>query len=130
MLKHVLILLIAPLISFGQNFSQGTPYVEDTAKAQGSASGSGSYQLGHRSALVRPKPRYDCSGEGIVVVKVFVDRTGVVKRAVGQGQPGSTTNDECLIRRAQEAALMTRWQGYPSGLELHVGTIRYSFIRT
>jgi len=112
----------------GGAYGQGSPYVEGTAKAQGSASGSGSYQLGNRSALERPKPRYDCSGEGIVVVKVYVDRSGVVKRADG-GQKGSTTNDECLIRRAEEAALMTRWQSDPSELELQVGTIRYSFQR-
>jgi hypothetical protein len=35
-----------------------------------------------------------------------------------------------LIRRAEEAALKTRWQGDASALELQVGTIRYNFQRT
>lgn len=93
-------------------------------------SGGGNYQLGTRSALERPKPRYNCDGEGIVVVKVYVDRNGVVKRADGQDQKGSTTTNECLIRRAEEAALKTKWNPDPNSLELQVGTIRYNFQRT
>jgi hypothetical protein len=108
---------------------QGSPNGSGTGNGTG-GSGGGNYQLGTRSALERPKPRYDCDGEGIVVVKVYVDRNGVVKRADGQGQKGSTTSEECLIRRAEEAALKTRWQGDPSALELQVGTIRYNFQRT
>ena len=108
---------------------QGSPNGSGDGNGTG-GSGGGNYQLGTRSALDRPKPRYDCDGEGIVVVKVYVDRNGVVKRADGQGQKGSTTSEECLIRRAEEAALKTRWQGDASALELQVGTIRYNFQRT
>ncbi|MBM3433715.1 MAG: hypothetical protein FJX93_03035 [Bacteroidetes bacterium] len=108
---------------------QGSPNGSGTGNGSGGA-GGGNYQLGTRSALERPKLRYDCDGEGVVVVKVYVDRNGVVKRADGQGQKGSTTSEECLIRRAEEAALKTRWQGDPSALELQVGTIRYNFQRT
>jgi hypothetical protein len=93
-------------------------------------SGGGNYQLGTRTVIDRPKPRYDCDGEGIVVVKIYVDRNGVVKSADGQGEKGSITANECLIRRAEEAALKTRWQRDPSAVELQVGTIRYNFIRT
>ena len=88
-----------------------------TGSGQGSTSGGGDQGAPNGS------------GEGIVVVKVYVDRNGTVTRADGQGQKGSTTSEECLIRRAQEAALKTRWQGDPSALELQVGSIRYSFQR-
>ena len=108
---------------------QGSPNGSGDGSGTGGSGNSGNYQLGTRSALERPKPRYDCEGEGIVVVKVYVDRSGTVTRADGQGQKGSTTSEECLIRRAQEAALKTRWQGDPSALELQVGSIRYSFQR-
>jgi hypothetical protein len=108
---------------------QGAPNGSGDGNGTGGSGNSGNYQLGTRSALERPKPRYDCEGEGIVVVKVYVDRSGTVTRADGQGQKGSTTSEECLIRRAQEAALKTRWQGDPSALELQVGSIRYSFQR-
>jgi outer membrane biosynthesis protein TonB len=108
---------------------QGAPNGSGNGSGTGGSGNSGNYQLGNRSALERPKPRYDCEGEGIVVVRVYVDRSGTVTRADGQGQKGSTTSEECLIRRAQEAALKTRWQGDPSALELQVGIIRYSFQR-
>lgn len=108
---------------------QGAPNGSGNGNGTGGSGNSGNYQLGNRSALERPKPRYDCEGEGIVVVRVYVDRSGTVTRADGQGQKGSTTSEECLIRRAQEAALKTRWQGDPSALELQVGIIRYSFQR-
>jgi outer membrane biosynthesis protein TonB len=108
---------------------QGSPNGSGTGNGSG-GSGGGNYKLGTRSALERPKPRYDCDGEGVVFVKVYVDRDGVVKRADGQGQMGSTTSEECLIRRAEEAALKTRWQGDPKALELQVGTIRYNFNKT
>jgi len=108
---------------------QGAPNGSGNGNGTGGSGNSGNYQLGNRSALERPKPRYDCEGEGIVVVRVYVDRSGTVTRADGQGQKGSTTSEECLIRRAQEAALKTRWQGDPSALELQVGSIRYSFQR-
>ena len=109
----------------------------DQGSANGSGDGNGTggtgnrgdYQLGNRSALERPKPRYDCEGDGVVVVKVYVDRSGVVRRVEG-GQKGSTTADACLIKRAEEAALKTRWQGDASALELQVGIIRYNFQRT
>jgi hypothetical protein len=65
----------------------------------------------------------------MVVVKVYVDRNGVVKRADGQNQIGSTTLSECLIRIAEEAALKTLWQADPQALELQIGTIRYNFQR-
>jgi outer membrane biosynthesis protein TonB len=108
---------------------QCAPNGSGNGNGTGGSGNSGNYQLGNRSALERPKPRYDCEGEGVVVVKVYVDRSGTVTRADGQGQKGSTTSEECLIRRAQEAALKTRWQGDPSALELQVGSIRYSFQR-
>ncbi len=90
----------------------------------------GTYGLGNRSAVFRPKPNYNCKGEGIVIVKVFVDRDGVVQKVEGHGQKGTTAIDDCLIRRAEEAALMTKWQPDPNALELQVGTIRYTFQRT
>lgn len=89
---------------------------------------SGDFQLGSRKALSRPSPLYNCEGDGVVVVKVYVDRGGVVRRVEG-GQKGSTTLDACLIKGAEEAALKTRWEGDPAATELQIGTIRYGFSR-
>ena len=107
---------------------KGAPNGSDGSGTDG-LDAKGNYQLGTRAALEQPKPRYDCEGEGIVVVKVYVDRSGRVTQADGHGQKNSTTSEECLIRRAQEAALKTRWQGDPSAKELQVGSILYRFGR-
>ncbi|MDG1252421.1 MAG: hypothetical protein P8N56_01970 [Schleiferiaceae bacterium] len=109
---------------------QGKP----TGDAQGNGLGnggrgnSGDYQLGSRRALERPKPIYDCEGDGVVVVKIWVNRNGVVQRVEG-GVSGSTTSQSCLITRAEEAARKTRWEGDPSATDLQVGTIKYRFTR-
>lgn len=118
------------LKGFGSDQSSTTGGSAQGFLNSGGGTGGGNYQLGNRSALERPKPRYNCDGEGIVVVKVYVDRNGLVKRADGRGQQGSTTDEDCLIRRAEEAALKTKWNPDPNALELQIGTIRYNFQRT
>ena len=63
--------------------------------ANGGGGGNGNYRLGNRKALDTPKPKYQCDDEGRVVVKIYVDRRGIVTRAtpgerVTNG-PGTTT---------------------------------------
>jgi hypothetical protein len=110
--------------------SESTSLLSDSVANKPDTSDLGPYGLGNRSAVFRAKPKYNCTGEGIVIVKVFVDRDGVVQKVEGHGQKGTTAIDDCLIRRAEEAALMTKWQPDPNALELQVGTIRYTFQRT
>ncbi len=113
--------------SGGADSGKGSP---NGSVAGTGGSGGGNYQLATRSVIERPKPRYNCDGEGIVVVKVYVDRNGVVKRADGQDQKSSTTTNDCLVRRAEEAALKTKWNPDPNSPELQVLTISYNFQRT
>lgn len=94
-------------------------YSEATSNSQDS------YQLGNRATTERPKPRYDCNGEGVVVVKVYVNRYGKTVRVEG-GQAGSTA-PQCLIDRAEVAAMKTKWEGDPGAPELQVGQITYRF---
>mgnify|MGYP003333967327 FL=1 len=109
---------------------QGKPTgdLQGNGLGNGGTGNSGDYQLGSRKALVRPKPLYDCEGEGVVVVRIWVDRAGVVQRVEG-GVSGSTTSQTCLVSRAEEAARKTRWEGDPAATDLQVGTIRYRFSR-
>ncbi|MFZ8963242.1 MAG: energy transducer TonB, partial [Schleiferiaceae bacterium] len=81
-----------------------------------------------RRALERPKPIYDCEGDGVVVVRIWVNRNGSVQRVEG-GIKGSTTSQSCLISRAEEAARKTKWEGDPSATDLQIGTITYRFSR-
>lgn len=95
---------------------------------------SGNYRLGNRAALSRPKPVYDCSDEGRVVVKVYVDRNGKVLRAepgaaIKDG-PSTNTTSSCLLDKAKDAALRTTWQGDQTAQEQQVGYIIYNFSKT
>jgi hypothetical protein len=40
---------------------------------------------------------------------------------------GTTNTASCLVSRAKEAALKTKWEGDPSAPEIQVGTITYHF---
>ena len=103
----------------------GDPNAPDHYGAQGSG-GDGDYQLGGRAPLSKPKPTYDCDEEGKVVVKIWVDRSGSVVRAQA-GERGSTTTASCLLRRAEEAARKTKFQGDPDAPDQQIGTIIYRF---
>ncbi len=89
---------------------------------------SGDYQLGNRAVLARPKPEYTCNEEGKVVVKIWVDRKGNVTRAE-PGDRGTTNAAQCLLSKAKEAALKTRWQGDINAPEQQIGRIIYRFQR-
>ena len=84
------------------------------------------YQLGSRKSISRPKQIYDCNGEGVVDVRIWVDKSGIVQNAKGEVS-GSTTSLSCLVRRAEEAAFKTRFEGDPMATDLQVGSIRYNF---
>jgi outer membrane biosynthesis protein TonB len=108
---------------------QGSPTGTPGGGSAGTGTGTqgmGDYRLGSRSANYRPKPTYDCEDEGRVVVKVSVDRSGnVISAEPGVG--GSTTSSTCLLERAKQAALKTKWQADPDALETQIGTIVYRF---
>jgi hypothetical protein len=94
----------------------------------GNISGGGdSYQLGLRKALVKTKPRYDCQESGKVAVAIKVDKTGRVVSAQAGGK-GTTNSAACLITKAEEAALKTKWEPDENAPELQIGTIIYNFV--
>jgi hypothetical protein len=43
------------------------------------------------------------------------------------GVNGSTTTASCLLERAKQAALKTKWQSDPDAMETQIGTIVYRF---
>ncbi len=103
----------------------------DSRTGTGGSGGSGNYRLGNRNALERPRPDYDCTDEGRVVVKVYVDRSGRVTRAIpGEAianGPATNTFSSCLFEEAKQTALRTKWQGDPNAPEEQVGYIIYNF---
>lgn len=91
----------------------------------GSGSG-GNYNLAGRKALSKPIEKPDCQEEGIVVVRIEVDKNGKVIKAT-PGVKGSTNTAACLLKPAKEAALKTTWNADDNAPTKQIGTIIYKF---
>ena len=95
----------------------------------GNGTGNGDnedYQLGNRKPLSRPKPDYICDEEGLVIVRIEVDVNGKVIKA-SPGVKGSTNTASCLLTKAQEAALKTKWAPDSNAPSKQFGIIKYRF---
>ncbi len=91
----------------------------------GSGTGDPNYMLGNRRAIRKPPPSYRCNEEGIVVVRITVDRAG---RVIGAVKARGTTASECLTKAAIEAAKKTLWEPAPGdGPKQQIGKIIYRF---
>ena len=91
----------------------------------GSGSG-GNYNLSGRKALSKPIKQPDCQEEGIVVVRIVVDKNGKVINAIA-GVKGSTNTASCLLKPAKQAALKTTWNADEKAPAKQTGTIIYKF---
>ncbi len=92
---------------------------------KGNGSG-GNYNLSGRKALSKPIEKPNCQEEGIVVVRIEVDKTGKVIRAIA-GVKGSTNTAPCLLKPAKAAALKTKWNADGKAPSKQKGTIIYKF---
>jgi len=92
----------------------------------GGGGSGGNYRLGNRKALSKPKPTYDCNEQGKVVVSISVDKNGRVISAK-PGIRGTTNSAPCLLRRAKEAALKTKFNSDSKAPAKQVGSIIYNF---
>jgi len=92
----------------------------------GNGGGGGNYRLGNRKALTKPKPAYDCNEEGKVFVRISVDKNGIVFAAQA-GVKGTTNSASCLLTRAKEAALRTKFNPDSKAPAKQTGIIIYNF---
>jgi len=92
----------------------------------GGGGSGGNYRLGNRKATDKPKPAYDCNEQGKVYVSISVDKTGKVF-AARAGVKGTTNSAPCLLVRAKEAALKTRFNPDNNAPSKQIGTIIYNF---
>lgn len=95
---------------------------------EGTGSG-GNYNLAGRKALSKPIEQPDCQEEGVVVVRITVDKNGKVISAIA-GVKGSTNTASCLLKPAKEAALRTTWNADEKAPTNQTGTIIYKFSLT
>lgn len=92
---------------------------------KGAGSG-GNYNLAGRKALYKPINQPDCNEEGIVVVKIRVNKNGKVIYAKA-GEKGTTNSKPCLAKPAEAAALKTTWNPDRDAPAVQTGTIIYKF---
>ena len=109
--------------------------VGDKGKTTGNPNGSGyygnsvsgeNYILLDRKPLSMPKPTFDCNEEGKVYVSISVDQSGKVISAEA-GITGTSNSAPCLLTRAKEAALKTRFNSDSKAPAKQKGAIIYDF---
>ena len=88
--------------------------------------GDGNYYLSGRRAVTRPKPEYTGRDQGVVRVKIKVDRQGNVIYSKCSLQ-GTEVTDPALLRNAERAAMQTKWTANPTGETEQEGYIIYNF---
>ena len=113
--------------------NQGVPTGDPNAGTYGpGGSGAGnqgagiSYDLSGRSAQQLPKPNYPGDDEGLVVVKVTVDKNGNVT-AAEPGARGTTIMDQRFWNEARQAALKAKFNSAENAPAFQQGTISYRF---
>lgn len=113
----------------GQPGDQGNPNgAADSGNytGQGGSGGGPSYSLGCRGAKHLPSPGTDFSEEGRVVVDIWVDREGHVRRTeIGKG---TNITNAAMREMARNAALSAMFTPDSNAAELQKGTITYNFI--
>jgi periplasmic protein TonB len=114
----------------GEPGDQGKPDGLKDVKRYDGQGGQGdgpSFSLGGRGSKYLDRPVGDFRDQGNVVVDIWVDRNGIVKRA--QVQPKGTTITDAGVRNmAVRAALNSTFSEDSSATELQKGTITYTFI--
>ena len=113
--------------------NQGVPTGDPNASNYGQGGlGSGSkgtgtsFSLEGRSASSLPKPKYPGNDEGVVVVKITVDKNGNVT-AAEPGARGTTIMNQKFWAEAKQAASKAKFNADNNAAAFQQGTITYRF---
>lgn len=114
-----------------QGDPNGDP-LTDRRDGTGGSGDKGYFLGGGRSPKNIQEPNNDCNKEGVVIVKIRVNRDGrvvEVEGGVNIESKGLRSNfsDTCLKTLAEEAAKKTTWTPKPDAPNLQVGYIVYNF---
>lgn len=116
-------------VTYGSG-NQGVPQGSANVDRYGPGGGIGngvSASLDGRTSLSLPKPQYLVNEDGVVVVRVKVDKSGKVINAE-VGVQGSSTIEPGLVAAVKKAALQARFNVDNNAPEFQFGTITYSFL--
>jgi colicin import membrane protein len=109
---------------------QGKPHgykESDDYSGQGGSGDGISFSLGGRGSLYLEKPTARFSEQGTVVVSIWVDQEGNVKKAQVSAK-GTNILDPTLRKIAEDAAYNSTFIKDNNAAELQRGTITYNFI--
>lgn len=96
-------------------------------KGSGTQGSGPSFSLAGRSAKSLPRPRYPGNDEGVVVVKITVNKYGAVT-AAEPGVRGTTIMNQQFWNEAKQAALKAKFNIDESAPAFQQGTITYRFV--
>jgi hypothetical protein len=99
----------------------------DGGSGSGSKGSGVSFDLSGRTASSLPKPKYPGDDEGVVVVKVTVDKFGNVT-AAEPGTRGTTIMNQKFWAEAKQAALKAKFNTDNNAAAYQQGTITYRFV--
>lgn len=86
------------------------------------------YSLEGRHKVYLPIPVFKCEGEGLIVVKIVVNRAGrVLESKVLEGE--SAVQDDCLYAAALQASKRTRFNASTNSMAQQIGKITYHFVK-
>jgi TonB family protein len=109
---------------------QGSSFGQENISNKEGQGGMGegiSFSLAGRKAKHVPKPAYNSSDQGKVVVTIWVDKYGKVTRTAISAK-GTTVTDTQLWKQAREAAQRAKFSTNLDAPEIQKGTITYNFI--
>ncbi len=99
-----------------------------SSRGEGLGTDGVSFSLEGRNPLSLPFPEYEYDEEGVIVVRVTVNRDGIVTNAE-PGRPGSTTLHKGLLDAAKRAAEKARFDVSRDAPVSQRGTVTYRFRR-
>lgn len=111
----------------GDPGDQGSPDGSDNNNPAGLYGSGKSFMLSGRSMTHKPSLHNTTQETGKVVVNIWVDRYGKVKRAT-PGAKGSTTTNAQLYKIAKAAALKAKFSANSKAPEEQKGTIVFEFL--
>jgi colicin import membrane protein len=105
----------------------GSPGSDNYLDGLSSGKGGIDFSLAGRNPISLPKPDYNVQEAGKVVVRIRVNREGIVTYAEAGAQGTNTLNKE-LLEAARKAALKARFNSSPDAAYTQQGTITYHFV--
>ena len=109
-----------------QGKPDGDPYSTMYYGQEGRGGQGVGYGLSGRSLQINGKETQNCNESGTVVVRIVVNRKGEVISAK-PGVKGTTNSHPCLLKPAQNTALMHRWYSDSNAPEKQVGYVVIEF---